>query len=126
MQTALRHLETHPSISPSSKRSIVQYLTHLEDQGRSLARRVTHLVRLTRIAETLGKPLDSADEEDMRLLMRNLRSRKTTRTTSPTSTPELSLRSICDYQNTVRKFWRWLKAPSDRQIDPGWNPPETG
>jgi integrase/ribosomal protein L40E len=125
MERALRHLENHQTISENNKPRILQYLAHLEDEGLSLARRVTHLVRLTRIAETLGKDFDAATEEDMRLLMRNLRTRKTTRTNSRDSNRELSERSIGDYQNTVRKFWRWLKAPSGREIDATWNPPET-
>jgi len=54
MERALRHLETHQTISETNKRRILQYLAHLEDEGLSLARRVAHLVRLARIAETLG------------------------------------------------------------------------
>jgi len=30
-----------------------------------------------------------------------------------------------DYQNTIKKFWRWLKAPPSEEPDFSWNPPET-
>jgi hypothetical protein len=123
MERALRHLENHQTISETNKRIILQYLTHLEDEDLSLARRVTHLVRLTRIAETLKKDFESAREEDVRLLIRNLRTRKIAPTNRPNH--ELSQRSIGDYQNTVKKFWRWLKAQPSRETDATWNPPET-
>jgi len=61
----------------------------------------------------------------MRLLMRNLRTRKTAPTNRRDPNHELSERSIGDYQNTVRKFWRWSKAPPGRVTDATWNPPET-
>jgi len=51
MGRALRHLRNHQGISESSKRKLLEYLEHPEDEGLSLARHVTHLVRLTRIAK---------------------------------------------------------------------------
>ena len=55
MERTLRHLKNHQEISEPNKRKLLAYLDYLEDEGLSLARRVTQLVRLTRIAETLGK-----------------------------------------------------------------------
>jgi len=51
MERALNHLKNHQGISECNKRKLLEYLEHLEDEGLSLARRVTHLVRLTRIAK---------------------------------------------------------------------------
>jgi len=103
MERALRHLKRHQGISDYNKRKLLDYLDHLEDEGLTLARRVTHLVRLTRIAETLRKDFDSATQEDMRILTRRLKIRKTTN--SGNASEELSERSIGDYQNTIKKFW---------------------
>ncbi len=123
MERALSHLKRHQTISEHNKRKLLEYLEYLEDEGLTLARRVTHLVRLTRITETLGKDFDSATEEDMRMLMRRLKIRKTTN--SANASEELSERSVGDYQNTIKKFWRWLKAPPGREVESSWNPPET-
>ena len=122
MERALRHLRNHREISEQNKRKLLAYLDYLEDEGLSLARRVTQLVRLTRIAETLRKDFDSATEEDMRTLIRRL---KTSKKANRDGREELSDRSLEDYQNTVKKFWRWLKAPLGKEPDPSWNPPET-
>lgn len=59
MERALRHLDGHAGISEKNKGKLLEYLEHLEDEGLSLARRVTHLVRLTRIAKTLAINFDS-------------------------------------------------------------------
>jgi hypothetical protein len=79
METALRHLENSHSISETNKQRILEYESHLEDEALTLARRVTHLVRMSRIAETLGKDFESATESDMRSLIRNLKIRKSPR-----------------------------------------------
>ena len=118
MERALSHLKRHQTISEHNKRKLLEYLEYLEDEGLTLARRVTHLVRLTRITETLGKEFDSATEEDMRMLMRRLKIRKTTN--SANASEELSERSVGDYQNTIKKFWRWLKAPPGREVESSW------
>ncbi len=125
MEQALRHLDRHQGISEENKGKLLDYLEHLEDEGLSLARRVTHLVRLTRIAETLAMNFDSATKEDMRLLMRRLKIRKAVSANNVDQNRELSDRSVEDYQNTVKKFWRWLKAPPNEESDSYWNPPET-
>jgi hypothetical protein len=61
----------------------------------------------------------------MRLLMRRPKIRKATRMNGRYSNSELSKRSLADYQNTIKKFWRWLKTPPDAKIEASWNPPET-
>jgi len=75
MERALRHLKNHREIGEGNKRKLLGYLNCLEDEGLSLARRVTQLVRLTRIAEMLGKDFNSATAEDMRTLVRRLKTR---------------------------------------------------
>ena len=59
MERALRHLKRHQGISECNKRKLLEYLECLEDEGLTLERRVTQLVRLTRIAETRAKNLDT-------------------------------------------------------------------
>jgi len=125
MERALRHLRSQRGICEANKRTLLAYMAHLEDEGLSLARRVTHLVRLTRIAEVLGKEFASATETDIRQLMRSLKMRKTRNGKHEASRSELSSRSLEDYQNTIKKFWRWLKALPQTPIDPSSNPPET-
>jgi len=115
MGRALRRLNDHPGISGENKRRLLEYLECLEDEGLSLARRVTHLVRLTRVAELLNGDFESAGEGELRLLMRRLR-----------ESGSLSDRSLEDYQNTVKRFWRWLKPPPPGwAVGEHWNPPET-
>jgi len=80
---------------------------------------------LTLIAETLAKDFDSAVREDLQQLVRKLKDRKTARASKQSTGRTLSARSLEDYQNTIKKFWRWLKAPLDEEADPHWNPPET-
>jgi hypothetical protein len=124
IERALRHLNNHPDIGSENKERLLRYLEHLEDEGLSLARRVTQLVRLTLIAETLAKDFDSASREDLQRLIRRLKERMAKANgQSPART--LSERSLEDYQNTVKKFWRWLKAPPSGDVDGYWNPPET-
>jgi len=125
MERALRHLGKHQEISEHNKQKLQEYLEYLEDEEISLARRVTQLVRLTRITETLGGEFDSTTEKDMRLLMRRLKVRKAGKTNSRRASEELSDRSVGDYQNTVKKFWRWLRTPPGKELDSSWNPPET-
>jgi hypothetical protein len=62
MGRALKRLNDHPGISEENKRRLLEYLECLEDEGLSLARRVTHLVRLTRVAELLNGDFESAGE----------------------------------------------------------------
>jgi len=124
MERALRHLNNHPDVGSENKERLLRYLEHLEDEGLSLARRVTQLVRLTLVAETLAKDFDSATREDLQRLIRRLKERKA-RANGQSPTRTLSERSLEDYQNTVKKFWRWLKAPPSGDVDGYWNPAET-
>lgn len=90
-----------------NKDLILQYRDYIElVRSLSKPRIEKWLNTLVPIARMLGKPFDEADEEDVKRLIKKIRS------------SHYSARTQEDFQICIKKFWKWLKHPDkNRELE---------
>jgi integrase/recombinase XerD len=107
MHLAAQRLKQNKNVSLHNRLKIFRFLDYLESRGVTLPRRVRYLIDLTRLAEMLAtKDFEIATKADIeRLILAHGRL-------------GLSDATKSGFKVITKRFYRWLKDPSDAEYPP--------
>jgi len=109
LERAVRFLKKHPEVTEENKAQILKFLEHIKAENLSLARQVSYVQWMTTIAANLGrKSFTQTKKQDVEALLAKFNGKAWSEATKE------------NYQEAVKKFWRWLRG-----LPRGEDPEET-